>query len=130
MERDRIPQSAYSNDVHIGNLNVDDLYRQHIDSLNATTPTPEKATRLLAMHLMRDDDSLWDELVAAGEAGDTNHELRALVVIARGDQRLMGDIYDAIRRQVKPLIDETDLRKAGGTARTYDPNSAKKSYFF
>jgi len=116
-------------EVHTGELDVVAQYERHIAELNQRTLSPAKAADHLGRLLMQ-DSNYWDQVIAQGELEDSDHELRALIAIARGDPRPMGVIYDEIRRMAKSTVDQTDLNKTALVARRYDPLRDRKSYYF
>jgi len=116
-------------EVHIGGLDVETEYERHIEELNQRTLSAVKAAEYLGGLLLQTPES-WDRVVRRGELEDSDHELRALIAIARGDPRPMGVIYDEIRRMVKDVVDQTDLHKTAEVARRYDPLGDRKRHYF
>lgn len=125
-----IPVSVLSPDVHVGGMDVDAAYRSIIKELNDSTPTSDRARNLVCRTLLSCDTSvLWDRVVSEGEKEDTNHELRALICIARGDPRQLGEIYDELRRSPAEPVSSTDQDRARGMANRHGSHRERSPYF-
>jgi hypothetical protein len=135
MSTSEIPQGAYSPEVYISELDAEAQYQRYIASLNTNSPDTLKArSQLGALQWVNipgyPEEVCWNRILAIGEAEDIHHEVRALIAIAKGDPRPMGNIYDEIRRRVKPTIDKYDLDKARRVADTYNPLVTRPHSFF